>query len=78
LVFLGPVGLQAALPRGGQFIDLFPADPTNHMEGLILQRWKTHKAPGSTLTSETDVTHFVCLTFKILLEIMQSNTPADI
>jgi hypothetical protein len=60
LYFLGPNGLEAALPQGGQMAEDYPANPANHIEGLLILHWNTRRIQSSTLSTPADVTQSVC------------------
>jgi hypothetical protein len=60
LYFLGPDGVSAALPQGGQMSDEYPANEKYYMEGLIKQRWVLEKVKASDLKEFSAVSAFVC------------------
>lgn len=62
-----------ALPQGGQFIDDFPANDTNYMEGLIKQHWESKKVEKSTLIDFPSVSSYVCsFNFKFVFLLTKS------
>jgi hypothetical protein len=67
LFFLGPDALTRALPHGGQFIDVYPADLDNYMDGLIKRHWISHKAEGCKLTDPLEVAKLVSFFYLLFL-----------
>jgi hypothetical protein len=37
----------------------YPANPANHIEGLLTLKWNTSRIQGSTLSTPADITEFV-------------------
>jgi len=75
LCFCGPKGLKAGLPQGGHFIDDFPANSGNYMEGLINLQWEINGFKDSDLNEFPKVSDFVSKTllktFIGINEVMQ-------
>lgn len=56
---MGPQGLRDAFPRGGRFIDEFPVNEGNCLEGFITKHWASNKSEGCSMTKPEEVSCFV-------------------
>jgi hypothetical protein len=57
---MGPASLTAALPRGGQYIDSYPAELSNYMDGMLEKHWISNKAEGCIIKNSKEVPRLVC------------------
>jgi hypothetical protein len=60
---MGLVGLTAALPRGGQINEEYPANLANYMDGLLKRHWLSNRLVVSTISTPAEVSLFVCFNF---------------
>jgi hypothetical protein len=58
--FMGPEGFEAALPRGGPWIDTFPVHWSSHFEGHLIHHWESNKSAACKIKDSEEVARFVC------------------
>ena len=56
---MGPEAAINVVPRGGRMIDDYPINYSNHIEGVIMHHWNSHKVTGCTISDAEEVPRFV-------------------
>ena len=69
---MGCDGLCAALPRGGQINDEYPANLANYVDSLIKKHWKNNHIPDSSFQTSDEALSFVSYYLVIQISVFFS------
>jgi hypothetical protein len=69
MYFMGPVGVEAALPRNGHLRDEYPIYWDDHIEGRIEQHWISNKSASCSIEDPKEMSDFVSCLLLILSDM---------